>query len=122
MKPILITGATGNVGGQIVKQLHEQGFPVRAAVISEADAANLPAPVEWRIFDFTDPATYGPAFENVETMFLMRPPHISDIDRDMKPAMQLRRHAWRQTYGLSLLAGGRRKTKSCPTPKSRSCC
>jgi uncharacterized protein YbjT (DUF2867 family) len=116
MKPILITGATGNVGGQIVKLLHEQGLPVRAAVISEADAANLPAPVEWCTFDFTDPATYGPTFENVETMFLMRPPHISDIDRDMKPAMQYAaEHGVKHMVFLSLL--GAEKNKFVPHAK-----
>lgn len=33
--PILITGATGNVGSEILKRLVEKGAPTRAAVLSK---------------------------------------------------------------------------------------
>lgn len=84
---ILVTGATGNVGQEIIKILYEQQHPVRAAVISEDDARRLPAPVPWQIFDFTDSSTYPTAFVGVKKLFLMRPPHIANIERDMKPAI-----------------------------------
>jgi len=87
MKPILVTGATGNVGREIVKLLHSAGNPVRAAVVSAQDAQRLSAPVPWTIFDFTDPTTYEATFVGVEKMFLMRPPHITNIQRDMQPAI-----------------------------------
>lgn len=85
--PILVTGATGNVGQEIIKTLYKQQHLVRAAVVSEDDAKRLPAPVPWQIFDFTDPATYQTTFAGVKKMFLMRPPHISNIERDIKPAI-----------------------------------
>ena len=87
MNPILITGATGNVGREIVKRLYNSGHPVRAAVVTAAEAQQLPSPVPWEIFDFTNPATYPAAFANVEKMFLMRPPHIANIAHDMQPAL-----------------------------------
>lgn len=86
-QPILITGATGNVGQEIIKILHEQQYPVRAAVVSDEDAKRLAAPIPWKQFDFTDPGTYQETFVGVKKMFLMRPPHISNIERDMKPAI-----------------------------------
>lgn len=86
-QPILITGATGNVGQEIIKILYEQQQPVRAAVVSDEAAKRLPAPVPWQQFDFMDPETYQASFAGVKKMFLMRPPHISHIERDMKPAI-----------------------------------
>lgn len=85
--PLLITGATGNVGQEIINILHTQQHFVRAAVVSAEDAQKLTAPVQWERFDFTDPTTYPATFSNVKKMFLMRPPHISNIERDMKPAI-----------------------------------
>jgi len=86
-QPILITGATGNVGQEIIKILHGQQHPVRAAVVSDEDAKRVTAPVPCQLFDFTDPRTYPKTFASVKKMFLMRPPHISNIERDMKPAI-----------------------------------
>jgi len=88
MKPVLITGATGNVGREIVKCLHSAGVPVRAAVVSPADAPNLPVPVPWVRFDFTDPQTYPATFDGIEKMFLLRPPHLAQVKRDIQPALE----------------------------------
>jgi uncharacterized protein YbjT (DUF2867 family) len=44
-------------------------------------------------FDFTDPATYTAAFHGVKKMFYMRPPHLSNIQRDMKPSMDAAKKA-----------------------------
>lgn len=84
---MLITGATGNVGRELAQLLHNAGQPVRAAVISAADAANLPEGVPWALFDFTDPATYAAAFAGVDRLFLLRPPHIANVARDMQPVI-----------------------------------
>jgi len=85
--PILITGATGNVGREIIKILHEQQHSVRAAVVSDEDAKRLADSIPYQRFDFTDAGTYQETFTGVKKMFLMRPPHISNIERDMKPAI-----------------------------------
>lgn len=84
---ILITGATGNVGRELAQLLRDAGQPVRAAVVSAADAATLPEGVPWVLFDFTDPTTYAPAFAGVDRLFLLRPPHIANVARDMQPAI-----------------------------------
>lgn len=113
---ILVTGATGNVGREIIKILYEEQHLVRAAVVSEEDASRLPAPVPWQIFDFTDPATYQPAFAGVKKLFLMRPPHIANIMRDMKPAIDYAVQAGvEHIVFLSLL--GAEKNKVVPHAK-----
>lgn len=113
---ILITGATGNVGRELVNLLVEQQQPVRAAVLSAAEAQTLPPGVDWCVFDFTDPATYEAAFAGVDRVFLMRPPHLSHIRRDMKPAVDFASQAGvKQIVFLSLL--GAEKNKIVPHAK-----
>ena len=95
--PILVTGALGNIGRSVVDGLLAAAppvppappVPVRAADIDpDRIAEAFGAAVEAVRFDFTDPATWPAAFDGVELMFLMRPPHISNIDRDMAPALE----------------------------------
>ena len=50
---ILVTGATGNVGGELVRLLSEQGASVRAASRHPQDTPMLPGVVPVR-FDFGD--------------------------------------------------------------------
>lgn len=87
-KVILVTGATGNVGSEVVTLLHNIGAPVRAAVTSERSAKRLPVSVPWAILDYTDSGTYADAFQDVTALFLMRPPHIANVERDMKPLIE----------------------------------
>lgn len=42
MSPILITGATGNVGKHLINLLYAKGYPVRALVRDRARAADFP--------------------------------------------------------------------------------
>jgi uncharacterized protein YbjT (DUF2867 family) len=44
-------------------------------------------------FDFTDASSWPGAFRGVEVMFLMRPPQLSNIGRDMVPALEAARAA-----------------------------
>jgi uncharacterized protein YbjT (DUF2867 family) len=76
---ILVTGATGNVGSDVLRGLLELGVPVRAAVTDVARARTiLPENADLVRFDFTDPSSFGPALEGVNRVFLMRPPVMGD--------------------------------------------
>jgi uncharacterized protein YbjT (DUF2867 family) len=50
----LVTGATGHVGGPLVRQLHEQAHGVRALVRDASRAASLPAGIELAVMDPED--------------------------------------------------------------------
>jgi uncharacterized protein YbjT (DUF2867 family) len=92
--PILVIGALGNVGIQVVNELQAAGRRVRAA---DPDLPRLRElfgeSVECVRFDFSDPTTFAPTFESVEKMFLLRPPQISNVKRDMFPAIDAAKRA-----------------------------
>lgn len=66
---ILVTGASGTVGTQVVTNLLERGVPFRAAYRTRPQ--NLPAHVETVHVDFDRPDTLPPALNGVETVFLL---------------------------------------------------
>jgi uncharacterized protein YbjT (DUF2867 family) len=71
---ILITGATGNNGQELVRQLTAMGQRVRALVRNPAKAANLQGPnVELAAGDFDQPETLDAALQGVEKAFLLTP-------------------------------------------------
>lgn len=89
--PILITGATGNVGRPIVEALVAAGRPVRAAVGPTGLAGlgkQAPPTPDSLVLDFTDPATWPAAYDGVERMFLLRPPHLSKPKTQMLPSLE----------------------------------
>jgi uncharacterized protein YbjT (DUF2867 family) len=82
----------------VVAGLLAAGLPVRAAV---RDRSGVPDGAV--AFDFRDPATWGPAFDGVRVMFLLRPPDLSDVRRDLLPAVEHgRRHGLEHVVFLSL--------------------
>ena len=69
MKPILVTGATGTVGRQVVSQLVAAGARVRA-MTRNPDSADLPPEVEVVRADLTIPETLDRCLDGVDTVFL----------------------------------------------------
>ena len=105
MEKILVTGALGNVGAEVVKRLQVEGRPVRAADINaEAVSERFGVDAEAIPFDFTNPDTYPAALIGAKRMFLMRPPHISNVQRDMFPFLNTAQNAGvEQVVFLSLI-------------------
>jgi uncharacterized protein YbjT (DUF2867 family) len=92
--PILVIGALGNVGIEVAKNLLADGQHVRAADIDiNKLKERFGHSVEAVRFDFTDPTTYAPTFNGIRKMFIMRPPHLANIKRDMLPAIIAARQA-----------------------------
>ncbi len=73
---VLVTGASGNVGREVVRALAERGLLVRAATRA-ADV--IPSADENVALDFEKPSTFQAAARGCEAMFLMRPPHIANV-------------------------------------------
>ena len=67
---IAVTGATGNVGGELVRALAERGEAVRA-VARRLDPAAVPPAVEVAAADLADPASLGPALDGTSRLFLL---------------------------------------------------
>lgn len=57
--PILITGATGRVGGQVLSRLRDARVAVRA-LVRDPEAANLPGDVEMVAGDLSDASSSRP--------------------------------------------------------------
>ena len=101
---ILVTGATGNVGGAVVNCLAELDVEVRTAVYNPAHAPQFPTGVETVAFDFAQPDSYAAALDGVDRLFLMRPPAITDIEHTIKPFVEAAAQAGvRHITFLSLL-------------------
>jgi uncharacterized protein YbjT (DUF2867 family) len=111
---ILVIGALGNVGAEVVKGLLAKGRRVRAADIDvEKIKERFGDSVEAIRFDFCDSNTYHAAFQGVEKLFLMRPPQITDVKRYMFPAIDAAKHGGvKQVVFLSLI--GIEKLKVVP--------
>ncbi|MFR9776962.1 NAD(P)H-binding protein [Micromonospora sp. MS34] len=69
---ILVTGATGTVGREVVSILAERGEKVRAVSRNPA-TAGLPAEVEVVAADLADPASLAPHLAGVDAVFLIWP-------------------------------------------------
>lgn len=69
---ILVTGATGNVGRQVVSQLLRTGVAVRA-LTRNPDSAGLPDGVDVVRGDLSEPDTLDARLNGVEAVFLMWP-------------------------------------------------
>lgn len=67
---ILVTGATGNVGRQVVQQLINRGADVRA-LVRNPETANLPASVQIVQGDLLDVDSLRGALKDVSTLFLL---------------------------------------------------
>lgn len=70
MTTVLVTGATGTIGAQVVRELQAQGMPVRAFVRDPERAAERLGAVELAVGDFTDPASLWRAMKGVSRVFL----------------------------------------------------
>ncbi len=105
MGKILITGATGNVGGEVVKICARENVEAVAAVSDLAKSAGrFASGIEPREFDFTRPETFAGAMRDVSKVFLLRPPAISKARRDIFPFLEYCRCARvEQIIFLSLL-------------------
>jgi uncharacterized protein YbjT (DUF2867 family) len=108
METILVTGASGNVGGPLVHLLAGGPRRVRAAVRDTRERRAVLEGVEYAPLDLMQPATYAPALEGVSRLFLMRPPAISDTKRYLNPLIDAARAAGvGQIVFLSLLGADR---------------
>ena len=71
---ILVTGASGSVGKEVLKAMAKDGAKHRAMYRSEAEAAKAPVGTETVTADFAKPETLAAALRGVESVYLVCSP------------------------------------------------
>ena len=105
MGAIVVTGATGTVGSEVVRLLHAAGQPVRAAVTDLENArARFGPDVACVPFAFDRPATHGDALQGARALFLMRPPQMADA-KAFVPTIEAARDAGVEQIAFLSLQG-----------------
>lgn len=105
---IVVTGATGHVGGELVAQAAERNLPVRA-VTRRPDPVAFPPGVEVVYGNFDEPASIDAAFDGADRAFLMStqvPGSAAAPTHDLLLAQAARRAGVRHVAKLSVLDGG----------------
>ncbi len=101
---VLVTGASGNVGRYVARELLNLGEEVIAAGIDIESLEQLFGDkVETGYFDFTDAATFDGVLKNTDRVFLMRPPHLGKPE-DLYPFIDaMKKHNIKLVSFLSLM-------------------
>jgi uncharacterized protein YbjT (DUF2867 family) len=96
---ILVTGATGTVGRQVVEQLIAAHQPVRA-LARDPDSAGLPGGVELVAGDLSDAVGLAPHLHGIDAVFLLWPFPTVDSVRKLGPPLinTLAAHVGRIVY------------------------
>lgn len=89
MTKVLITGATGNVGTELIKALQniDHQLDIYAGVRNfNEDKIKLSGyNIQFTLFDFTDLTSCRSSLQGCDILFLLRPPQISEVEKYFKP-------------------------------------
>ncbi|MFB7121560.1 SDR family oxidoreductase [Bacillus tropicus] len=93
---ILVTGATGNVGKEVVKELIKRNATFKVATRRRE--------TEEVYFDFENPSSVKTALTSITKLFLIRPPHLADAKKYFQPVIDAAKEIGiKQIVFLSLL-------------------
>lgn len=121
MSNILITGATGNIGFEVIRFLTKIDSANKIIVgvrnIDKAKTVFKDNPkLDYVHFDFMDFETFDDALSGIDRIFLLRPPHISDIETFFNPLiLKIKEKNIKQVVFLSVQ--GAEKSKVIPHNK-----
>jgi uncharacterized protein YbjT (DUF2867 family) len=90
---VLVTGATGTVGSEVVKALLQRGADVRAFTRKQPKPGTFPGAVEVALGDLGDPVSVAEAIRGVDELFLL----IGNVADEFTQALT--------AYGLAKKAG-----------------
>jgi uncharacterized protein YbjT (DUF2867 family) len=102
---ILITGASGNVGKEVLKQIAQTGIEVRAAFQSVSKAAGTPPGVEIVSLDYNRAETLRKALKGVDRVFLVGPPTAQLTALERKAMELIAQSDVRHVVKLSAMGG-----------------
>jgi len=104
---ILITGATGNIGRELIPLLLESGQSIRVLVRDESKVAYLDACVERAVGDLDKPETLVAAVKGIEQIFLV----TYETRQDVNVIEAAKKAGVRQIVKLSTLEATEHKIK-----------
>lgn len=90
---ILLTGASGNVGKEVVAALRKSGSDDRIRVTSQnrKGVKSCGSHLETVYLNFRDPESFHPAVSGCSSVFLLRPPAIADTKTTLNPFIDVAR-------------------------------
>jgi uncharacterized protein YbjT (DUF2867 family) len=109
---ILVTGASGTVGSEVLKQLREQGPNVRAAFHSAEKAARAKKQgIDSVVLDYADRASTAAALKGVDKVFLLGPTVPNQVELENTVVEEAKKAGVRHIVKLSVLdAAGEKYT------------
>lgn len=99
---IFVTGASGNVGREVMESLKKLKADYRIGVRTREKSKSKENTV---IFDFLDPKTFGAAVEGCTSVFLLRPPAISNTKATLNLFIDAARQGGVQHFVFVSVAG-----------------
>ena len=103
---ILVTGATGKVGQEVVRQLATAGVPARALVRDPTLASHIRIPgIEIVVGDLARPETLPPVFAGVNGIFLLTPAAPDQVELQSNALEAGRRAGARRIVKVSVAGG-----------------
>jgi uncharacterized protein YbjT (DUF2867 family) len=104
---ILITGATGNIGGAVVKHLAQNQVPLRALVRDRQKASHLEAQgIELAQGDFSQPTSLDAALQGIEKAFLVMPNDRHQVELEGNFIDAAKRAGVKHLVKLSVMRSG----------------
>ena len=93
MIKVLITGATGNVGMEVIKSLngfnHQLDIYAGVRDLVKDQQKFKGNKIKLIQFDFANTETYYSALSNIDILFLLRPPQIAEVEKYFKPLIEM---------------------------------
>ncbi|TKJ36864.1 NAD(P)-dependent oxidoreductase [candidate division LCP-89 bacterium B3_LCP] len=101
---ILVTGATGRIGREVVKQLAVSGFPMRAMVRDDRKAELLKDHAhEIVVADFSVEDSMRNALDGIESVFLSSPSHPRQVEWEANVVRAAKKEGIRHIVKISTL-------------------
>jgi uncharacterized protein YbjT (DUF2867 family) len=99
---VLVTGGTGTVGSQVVRELVSRGAGVSVLTRDAAKTAKLPKGVKPVEGNLLEPATVRRAFADVDGVFLLNPVSQTEVSEGLMAVMGMRQARLKRLVYLSV--------------------
>ncbi len=93
MRRVLITGASGTVGCEVIKAIKALDLPIQIMAgvreITKEQSLYADHNLQYVNFDYTNFSTFTPALFECDTLFLVRPPQIANVPKYFSPLIEV---------------------------------